>query len=219
MYVLIHGAARGAWLWDKVAPILEERNLKAYALDLPGHGNRQAERAGVTMQTYVDDVKSFIVQRDLRGVVLVGHSMSGVVISKLAERIPDRISHLVYLAAIALKDGEAIVDHMPPERVRIYEQMAAESGDNSTTYTPEMTANFFLDASPEDRAWALSKLCRQPFAPFAERMTFPTFYTLSIPRTYVLCTLDQSLSRDQCREFARRLGVGYVELNESHDPM
>jgi len=43
-YVLVHGAAHGAWRWDEVARPLRRDGHRVLALDLPGHGRRAAAR-------------------------------------------------------------------------------------------------------------------------------------------------------------------------------
>ncbi len=122
-YFLLHGAMRGAWLWDKIVPLMEKRNVKAIAHDLPGHGKRSAERDGVNMSTYINDVLAFFKKNDLQDIVLVGHSMSGIVISKVAEEMPDRIRHLVFLAAVVPQDGDALIDLLTIERQKMLRKL------------------------------------------------------------------------------------------------
>jgi pimeloyl-ACP methyl ester carboxylesterase len=61
-----------------------------------GPGSRQGQ-----------DVVRLLVEQNLTNVVLVGHSYAGTVISGVADLIPERIGHLVYLAAIVPMDGES----------------------------------------------------------------------------------------------------------------
>src|SRR5574337_284810 len=109
-YLLLHGAMRGAWLWRGVTAFMEKRGANVIAYDLPGHGKRAGERSGVTMSAYVNDVLGFIARNDLHDLILAGHSMSGIVISRLAEEAPGRVRHLAYVAAVVPKDGDALVD-------------------------------------------------------------------------------------------------------------
>ena len=219
-YVLVHGAMRGAWLWDRVVPLLEKGGAKAYALDLPGHGARGGDRKGITPQTYADDVAHFIKNKDLHDVILVGHSMGGIVISKVAEQVPERLAHLVYLAAAVLADGQALIETMPPDRAELYRQAAAPSLDN-TIFAPIETLKqlHFTDMTDAEKDEWVRKMTPQPFAIFSERADLKRFYTLKISKTYILATQDKALVPDLCRQFAARIGCTPIEIEGGHDVM
>src|SRR5690242_8929821 len=95
-FVLVHGAWHGAWCWDKVVPLLEIKGHSAHAIDLPGHGRDLTPTAEVTLERYVERVCQALVAEP-EPAVLVGHSMSGMVITQAAERCPEHIQMLVYL--------------------------------------------------------------------------------------------------------------------------
>src|SRR4051794_784768 len=86
-YVLVHGAWHGAWCWKKVLPLLRQRGHRAVALDLAGHGEDHTPVAGITLETYVDQILS-CVHKEAHGepVTLVGHSFGGLVITQAAEQ-------------------------------------------------------------------------------------------------------------------------------------
>ena len=85
-YVLVHGSCHGAFCWEEVIKHMEKQGKRAYALDLPGHGDRIPERPNVRYDDYPNAVVEFIEGRDLNNVVLVGHSMAGIVIPKAVWR-------------------------------------------------------------------------------------------------------------------------------------
>lgn len=219
-YVLVHGAMRGAWLWDRVVPLLEKGGVKPYALDLPGHGARGGNRKGITVQTYADDVAGFIKDRDLRDVILVGHSMGGIIISKVTELVTDRLVHLVYLAAAVLADGQALIDTMPPDRAELYRKAAAASPEN-TIFAPIETLKtlHFTDMTDAEKDEWARKMCPQPFAIFSDPVDLKGFYRLTIPKTYILATQDKGLVPEVCRTFAARIGCTPIEIEGSHDVM
>src|SRR3990170_4927376 len=132
-YLCLHGALRGAWLWDRLIPLLQKGGANTISLDLPGHGKRAEERKGVNMSAYIRDVLSYIEKNNLRDLILVGHSMSGIVISKVADEAPERIRHLVYLAAVVPRDGDALIDLLTEER---QEALRNLEGKASEIYGP-----------------------------------------------------------------------------------
>jgi pimeloyl-ACP methyl ester carboxylesterase len=70
----------------------------------------------VGLDTHVQDVHNVLEYEDLSGVVLVGHSYGGLVISGVAAHAAGRLAHLVFLDADVRVDGQAFVDGLPPAR-------------------------------------------------------------------------------------------------------
>ena len=62
-------------------------------------------------------ITDYIVQHDLRNVVLLGHSYGGTIISEVVEAVPERIARLIYWNAFVLQDGESLDDNVPPHFV------------------------------------------------------------------------------------------------------
>lgn len=108
-FVLVHGAFAGAYAWDKVKPLLEAAGNRVVAFDLPAHGDDEAAPKDATFESYVERVRNFI-NAESEKVILVGHSMGGVVVSQAAENLPDKIEKLVYLSAYLPKNGESLQD-------------------------------------------------------------------------------------------------------------
>ncbi|MBO0847428.1 MAG: alpha/beta hydrolase [Nocardioides sp.] len=94
----------GLWLtarsWDAVAPRLEEAGHRPHTLTLPGMESAQADRSEVTRQDHVDAVVAEIDAVDGDGrVLLVGHSMGGVLAWAAADARLDRVAGVVFLAS------------------------------------------------------------------------------------------------------------------------
>jgi pimeloyl-ACP methyl ester carboxylesterase len=217
-YLLLHGAARGAWLWERIRPIMERAGATVIAYDLPGHGVRANERVGVNMTSYITDVLHYIKKNDLKRLILVGHSMSGIVVSRIAEEVPDRIRHLVYLAAVVPEDGLALIDLLTPER---QESLRKLEGKAQELFGPieALRPNYFTDQTGPDQDFFLKQLTPQPIAVFFEKITLKRFYTLSLPKTYIMGMRDKALPPDLTRKFAARLGVTPIQIDAGHDMM
>jgi len=217
-YLLLHGAMRGAWLWDRVVPIMEKSGARPIAYDLPGHGSRTAERAGVNMSAYINDVVTYITKQNLTDLFLVGHSMSGIIISKIAEVLPERIRHLVYLAAVVPRDGDALVDLLTQER---QESLRKLEGKAAELFGPldALRPSYFTDQQGADQAFYLKQLTPQPLAVFFEKIPLKSFYSQNLPKTYILGLRDKALPPGLTRNFAERLGVKPVEIDAGHDMM
>lgn len=128
-YVLVPGAWLGARAWRETAEALREHGHRVYALSLTGLGERRhLSGPGVDLDTHVLDVVSLVEAEDLRDVVLVGHSYAGVVVTGAADRIGDRLSHVVYVDSAPLGDGQGMFDLMPPEQADELRRQAEASG-------------------------------------------------------------------------------------------
>ena len=217
-YLLLHGAMRGAWLWNTIIPLLEKSGAKVIAYDLPGHGRRTAEHAGVNMSAYVADVLSFIKTNNVSDIILVGHSMSGIVISRVAEEAPERIRHLVYLGAVVPQDGDALIDLLPQER---QEALRKLEGRVSELFGPLETLRplYFTDLEGKEKDQYVKQLTPQPAAVFFERISLKKFSGVQVPRTYVLGLKDKSIPPELAKQYAGRLGVEPVEIDAGHDMM
>ena len=220
-YLLIHGALRGAWLWERIIPLIQKRgdDAKVIAIDLPGHGKRSAERSGVDMSAYIDDVITYIKQKNISDIVLVGHSMSGIIISRVVEEVPERIRHLVYLAAVVPRDGDALIDLLTKERQEVLHKL---EGKTEVIYGPidALRPLYFTDLPDgKEKDSFLKQLTPQPLAVFFEKIPLKRFYSLKIPKTYILGLRDKSLPPELTRVFADRLGVKPVLIDAGHDMM
>ena len=217
-YLLIHGAMRGAWLWDKLMPLLMKGGGNPIAVDLPGHGDRKADSSWVTMSDYISDVIDFIRKESLKDLVLIGHSMSGIVISKVAEEIPERIKHLVYLAAVVPRDNEALIDLLTKERQETLQKLHGKVKEVFGTLE-QLRPMYFTDLEGEEKESYLKQLTPQPLAPFFEKIHFNQFPKITVPKTYILGLRDKSLPPELTRKFAARLELTPVEIDAGHDMM
>ena len=113
-YVLVHGGWFGAWCWYKVVPLLQAAGHSVYTPTLTGLGEQAALLTPeIGLDTHIQDVVNLIETKDLQQVILVGHSYSGMVITGVADRVPGRIAHLVYLDAVVPRDGQSLADTAP----------------------------------------------------------------------------------------------------------
>jgi pimeloyl-ACP methyl ester carboxylesterase len=103
-FVLIHGGFHGAWCWERVIPHLSALGHEAIAIDLPGHGERRHERS------FLSDRCEAILEVLQDGDVLVGHSGGGFDITLAAAAQPQKVAHMIYLAAGLPIEGRPLVE-------------------------------------------------------------------------------------------------------------
>lgn len=222
-FVLVHGAMHGAWCWDDVAARLVAKGHRVVAPDLPGHGRRAAEVRAAGAEAYGRAVADAMAQAGVRRGVLVGHSMGGLVIAKTAERVPERIAHLVFLAAVVPPHGSSIAETgmTEPARAALRAHVVGR-GDGTFHHSAETAWSRWMGDLPRTDprvARAIALLTPQAARPFFERVDLRRFDTLVIPRTYIRCLRDAAVVSARAAAVAARLGVAPVDLDAAHNPM
>jgi pimeloyl-ACP methyl ester carboxylesterase len=219
-YVLIHGAWHGGWCWDKVVPLLEAEGHKAVAPDLPGHGEDKRPIPEITLQAYTDRVCQ-ILDEQADPVILVGHSMGGVVITQTAEYRPEKIKKLVYLAGFLLQNGEFLLQHgeMDTEALVLPNLIMSEDQSYATVKEEAVQEVFYHDCSDEDVEFAKARLVPQAAVPLATPVCTTEENFGRVPRIYISCLRDKTISPSIQEKMYKALPCEKViSLDTSHSP-
>lgn len=221
-FVLIHGAFHGAWCWVKLIPALERRGHRAAAIDLPSLGDDRTPLADVTLGSWAERIAA-ATAAEAEPVILVGHSLGGVAIAAAAERVPERVRLLVFVAAFLPRDGDSVLSLSASPAAR------RESGPSPFARTPDgigliarperAAAVFYSRCSDEDIAYALPRL--RPLAHAVQKETVrltPERYG-RVPRAYVECLEDNTVSLGLQRDMAAKSPCRTViSLPTDHSP-
>jgi len=126
--VLVHGAWAGGWVWARMTPHLRAAGHDVFAPTLTGSGERShLLTREVDLNTHVDDIANVIKFENLNDVILVGHSYSGMVITEIANKMPERIAHLVFVDAFVPEAGVGLLENSTSRSAM--ETLAQERGD------------------------------------------------------------------------------------------
>lgn len=159
-FVLVPGAWLGEWCWRDVTRRLDEAGLTSIAVTLPGLGERaHLLKPDTGLDAHVADVVSLLRDRDLRNVMLVGHSYGGTVITAVAEQVPERVGCLIYLDACVPQDGQSNNDVLGPDRAERIRAAAREAGEGWHVPPPALAEWTLPDPI---RNWSWQKLTRHP---------------------------------------------------------
>jgi pimeloyl-ACP methyl ester carboxylesterase len=224
-FVLVHPAWFGGWCWKRVALLLERAGHAVHTPTLTGLGER-VHLAGpeVGLRTHVQDVANVLQFEGLDSVTLVGNSSAGMVITGVAEEVPDRIAEIVYLDAFVPADGQCLLDLLPPDRRSALEAFAEAEGDGWSVprWSPAPWARL-LDGweitDPGDREWVLPRLHPTPLRHFTDTVRIANPAARSLPRTYLRCSRWAAPVFDRFVEQARSApGWRTGRLEASHIP-
>jgi pimeloyl-ACP methyl ester carboxylesterase len=214
-FVLVHGGGHGGWCWQRVARALRGRGHEVHTPTLTGFGDR-AHLDAPDFETFVEDVSALLDLEDLREVVLVGHSMGGTVIPRVAERVPGRIGRVVWLTAAVTEDGENLLQAVP--QTPAVAAAVSIAPDGTLTNDHDILIGALLqDGTDEDRAWVRARHRDYPKHALVEPGRLSAFLALGLPASYVVALDDQVIPPEVQRGFAARLGVEPLEVPGSHD--
>jgi pimeloyl-ACP methyl ester carboxylesterase len=224
VFVLVHPAWHGAWFWKKVVPLLRKQGHLAFTPTLTGLGERShLARADVGLDVHVNDIGNVLKYEDLRDVVLVGHSSSGVVITGVADRAPDRIAHVVYLDAFVPEHGQAVFDLVAPDRRQMMETLVRTEGEGwfLPRFAPPAWETIVRDmwgvTATDDVRWMLDRLGPTPVGHFRDPVHRTNPAAEKLPRAYIRCRQFPNPRFDQHAAMAQRSELWrYRELASSH---
>lgn len=214
-FVFVHGGAHGAWCWDRVLPHLDR---PAVAVDLPGRGRRPAPLEDVTLEDFVDAVIEEIEEQCEGPAILVGHSLAGITLPRVAERIPDRLAHLVFIACTVPDEGVAVLDDLSPD----VELLARQNQEHPVAMTlPDEIARsmFCNDMDEEQTRFVLSHLVAEAWQPMRTPSRLAGLRQ-GLPATYVKLLKDQSVPPELQDKMIANLGEARViEMDTGHNVM
>jgi pimeloyl-ACP methyl ester carboxylesterase len=179
-FVLVHGTTAGGWVWKDIAKPLRQAGHDVYTPTLTGLGERvHLLSREVGLHTHITDIVNVFRFENLRNVVLVGHSYGGMVITGVAEQIPQRIKELIYFDAVVPLDGESTINAMGETIREQYEVMVEEQGDGWLIPVQHGPNDIPAMNTPHPwKSWTDPLTARNPVA-------------LALPRTYVRFTADK----------------------------
>lgn len=220
VYVLIHGAWHGSWCWDKVVPLLEREGHTVVAPNLPGHGNDNTPIQEISLQVYANRVCE-VLDAQPEPVILVGHSMGGVVITQAAEYRPEKIRKNVYLTAFLLQKGEFLLQYAEADKEALVlpNLTISENQVYATLKEDVLKEVFYGDCSEEDVARAKSLLVPQATAPLANPVETTLDNFGRVCRVYIACDRDRAISPSIQEKMYTNLPCEMImKMNTSHSP-
>ena len=219
-FVLIHGAWHGGWCWHRIVTRLQRASHQVMTPDLLALGIDCTPPSEVTLDRWAQQIVT-LIESTSEPVVLVGHSRGGIVLSAVAERIPERLRMLVYLSAFLLENGASLRETaagiegslVPPAMV------IAEDHASATVRPDAVREAFYGCCSDDDVALAASLLKPEPLAPLATPMRVSAERFGSVPRVYIECLRDRAITHVAQRRMQAALPCRErITLDTDHSP-
>ncbi|MGO1971328.1 MAG: alpha/beta fold hydrolase [Propionibacteriaceae bacterium] len=230
VFVLVHGSFHGAWAFERLTPLLVQQGHRVVARDLPDHGlEARLPRAfsrdrvdgddlatevspsaevglGDWLEPVIDQLSELRARRPEAEIVLLGHSVAGVVLNAVGEAVPDLVDRLVYLSALMPASGWTVNDCLGVDEfsesllttLLVADPVAVGAfrvnpRSSDPAYRARLKTVFADDVN--DDTWEAATHLLTPDTPVAVH-TRPVTTTVdqwgSLPRTYICCTADRA---------------------------
>ncbi len=219
-YVLVHGAWQAPYVWDAVKTELSNNGNKVIAVELPGHGSDSTATYTLSIDAYRDKVIEAISAVDEK-VILVGHSMGGMVVSAVAEKIPSRISKVVYIGAFLPVNGQALVDLAFSDPGSKLGPLLVESPDKLTldVKADSLTYLFINDGNAGVKQQVVDNYRAEPAIPFTNKAVLTSENFGSVDKVYIKTLQDVVISPGLQDRMIAAAGIKTVyAVNTSHSP-
>lgn len=175
VFLFVPGAWDGGWDYARVDSILSAKGDVVYRPTLTGLGERvHLANRNVNLSTYISDIANVIRFENLHEIILVGHSYGGMVISGVAEQMPERISRLIYLDAMVPNDGESA------------QAVCGELWD--MLMKPHVKDGFVSYPFGATKATPPADVPQQPLKTFTEPLSIRNPLVKKIPSAFILMT-------------------------------
>ena len=215
--IFVHGAWHGAWCWQKIVTPLKQLGFNVLAPDLPGHGQHICTPSLITMQDYISSLIT-LIQAQNEPVTLIGHSMGGIIISSVAESIPNHIHTLIYLTAFIPEHGESLLSmasQFSSHALLPFLTIDQEKSEIRIDSSERLFPIFFNCCEEQDARWAKSQLHSQPLKPLRKKIHLKNHFN-RIPKKAILCREDHIIPLHDQRKMAKRITDDIIEINSDH---
>ena len=219
-YVLVHGAWQAPYVWDAVKADLINKGNKVIVVELPGHGSDNTATYTLSLDVYRDKVIDAILKEEDK-VILVGHSMGGMVITHVAEKIPSKISTLVYIGAFLPASGQALTDLAFSDPDSKLGPLLISSADQLTldVKRDSLTSLFINDGAEAEKEKVLTNYRTEPAIPFTNKVTLTNEHFGAVQKVYIKTLQDIVISPSLQDRMIAAAGIKTIyEVNTSHSP-
>lgn len=214
-FVLVHGSWHGAWCWWRLIPELEALGHRVIALDLP------TDDTSAMFDDYADVVCAALGTHPGDDLILVGHSLAGLIVPLVAAQRP--IRRLVYLCALVPIPGQSFAQQMAEDSEMLNagypKGLGATDSEGRRAWVDEDLARFHLfgDCDEGTASAAIAQLRPQAVSPYRVPCSLSAIPNVS--STYVVCAEDRMVNPEWSRRIAHQwLSADLIEMPGSHSP-
>lgn len=174
----------------------------------------------ITLETFVSDVVAHVQYEDLTDVILVGHSFGGCSVVGAADRVPERIRHLVLLDALVPESGKTALEVLDDESRAAREALVVQTPAGAVLPSPPVEA-FGIPADHPSASWVRDRLTPHPARTYSTSIELSGPVGAGLPVTYVAATAPPYPALLTTRQWVKRNRPDWQfrEIAACHDAM
>lgn len=219
VFVLVHGTWHGGWMWRDVKQILNKRGYEVYTPTCTGCGEREhLSSPDVGLETHIQDIVNVIRFEELDNIVLVGNAYAGLTITGVADRLKDKIRHILFFDALIPREG--VMSGVPRDPVT--GELPAAWLEYAKKFEDGYKMNFWDSYPakmlvPESETRIIKRLKRlittHPVRQWTDELRLENGGWSDLPRSYIHCTgQSYKMSSERMVAPAREPGWNFIEL-------
>jgi Predicted hydrolases or acyltransferases (alpha/beta hydrolase superfamily) len=211
-FVFMNGAGLEGRIWRKVTEGMEHPCLP---LEYPLRKEAFASRSRLSLEDYAAHLKKQIDAWEIPNIILVAHSLGGVLAQRLASELSDRLTGIVAVGAVIPTNGGSFVSALPLPQRLLMPVILRTMG----TKPPESAIRSGLcsDLSPEQAADIVNGFIPEAVRVYSDRIRAAV---PDVPKLYVKLTNDKELSPSlQDKMIANFAPQSVRRLESGHLPM
>ncbi|MCH9628183.1 MAG: Pyrethroid hydrolase [Chlamydiales bacterium] len=218
-YVLVHGAWQGGWCWEPLSEILLSQGHQVTCPDLPGHGSNPYPLNKITYAVYYESLEREIA-RYKEPVVLVAHSMSGILAAPLLDKHPEWFDHAFFIAAYIAQNNRSLLDLALSGGPSEIPKILREQKDKLTQQLDlqKVKDALYFDCSSEIANWATLQLQPQPLKPLTTPINWIDSGKTRHKRTYILCENDRDVHPITQHSVLEHYPCNVISMQSGHFP-
>jgi pimeloyl-ACP methyl ester carboxylesterase len=218
--ILVHGAFQGSYSWNVLSGMLKDIGYHVIAPELPGHGRNTADLEQVRFHDYTKAITD-VLDKTAGKAVLIGHSMGGLVISAVAEQLPNKVERLIYVAGLIPYHGSSLIEIGVRDVNSVWGEIVEPSENphevriKKEYIIPVLCQNIH----PDMEQLVLNNYHPEPAVPFTEPVLVSDECWGQIQKHYVFCSQDKSVSYAQQKDMVNKAGIISTNtLDSDHTP-
>lgn len=190
-YVLAHDAWHTGKELESAASFIRRVGHQVHAPTIAG--NRPGDPKTVGLEDAIKSIVDYLAEKNLKDVILVGHGYGGMIITGVADRVPDRLRRLVYWNAFVPNNGESVNDMVP--YIALFGSTLAQRGDGSIMLPFSIWREEFInDVDLETAQKAYAALNPHPERTFVDKISIKNNPAgMQLAKSYINCTDDTAL--------------------------